>query len=509
MSEAKMVVFVHGWSAKSTDTYGRLPDRLKKEASDAGLNIDVTHIYLSKYVSFRDEVRMEDIAQGMESAINDEPDLRTAIDAGTKLVVITHSTGGPVAREWWHRFYVTSKRQCPMSHLIMLAPANFGSALAQLGKSTVSRLKSRSQGVQPGQGVLDWLELGSAGAWELNESWIRQQPSWTSEGEVFQFVLTGQTIDRSFYDHVNSYTGETGSDGVVRVASANLNAKYVKLLQKADESGGAGGDWRATRLTQAFSKTAPPTAFAVLPGLAHSGESKGILRSVKIDGQHPTVDAILQCLAVGNAANYSALIDRFSALTESTQATEHREVEKGLLFADRIYDHPTTTQVIVRLTDSSGYALRDFDFLLTAWDPNARDPQHRTPDPDHLPDGFLLDRQRNKLQTNCLTFYLNHEVLRTPKDENKVPYLGILIRPRPEPALKAKTKDDFFVHYLTTSFGADLKTISGLLQANSTLLLDIQLMRVVRTGIFRLTTDTRAKDFTNDGPDGAIESDLG
>ena len=42
-------------------------------------------------------------------------------------------------------------------------------------------------------------------------------------------------------------------------------------------------------------------------------------------------------------------------------------------------------------------------------------------------------------------------------------------------ALRAKPKDDFFVHYLTTSFGADLKTISGLLQPNSTLLLDIQL----------------------------------
>eukprot|EP01031_Cornospumella_fuschlensis_P043536 gene43536-53229_t len=44
----------------------------------------------------------------------------------------------------------------------MLAPANFGSALAQLGKGRVGRLKAWFSGVEPGQGVLDWLELGSS-----------------------------------------------------------------------------------------------------------------------------------------------------------------------------------------------------------------------------------------------------------------------------------------------------------------------------------------------------------
>lgn len=498
MPGSKLVVFVHGWSVRSTDTYGRLPDRLKTEATAAGLDIDVKHVYLSRYVSFRDEVRVEDIARGMDAAIASEQDIQTAVADGTKLVIITHSTGGPVAREWWNQFCVKAKRPCPMSHLIMLAPANFGSALAQLGKSTISRLKSWSQGVQPGQGVLDWLELGSSGSWDLNESWIRQQPSWMPEENVFQFVLTGQSIDRSMYDYVNSYTGETGSDGVVRVASANLNATYVKLVQKPDTKEAIVKDWRATKLTQVFSKTAPPTAFAVLPGMAHSGETMGILRSVKLTGKHPTVDAILQCLAVDDAAGYGEVVKNFNELTAATQAAEYREVEKGLLFSNREYEHPLTTQLIVRLTDDSGYALRDFDFLLTAWDPQAANPAHRTPSPDLLPDGFLLDRQRNRNQTNCLSFYLNQEVL------EKAPFLGIRIHPRPEPAAKAKAKDDFFVHYLTTSFGADTRTISGLLQPNSTLLLDIELMRVVRKGLFRLTTDTKVKDFTGDGPDAAF-----
>jgi hypothetical protein len=62
-----------------------------------------------------------------------------------------------VVRDWWNHFYRESSQlgPCPMSHLIMLAPANFGSALAQLGKCTGARLKTWMESVQPGTGLLD------------------------------------------------------------------------------------------------------------------------------------------------------------------------------------------------------------------------------------------------------------------------------------------------------------------------------------------------------------------
>ncbi len=504
MPGPKMVVFIHGWSVKNTDTYGQLPDRLKIEASAVGLDVDVTHVYLSKYVSFRDEVRVEDIALGLEVAVRSEPDLTTAIDAGTKLVFITHSTGGPVAREWWHRFYVKKKR-CPMSHLIMLAPANFGSALARLGKSTVSRLKSWTEGVQPGQGVLDWLELGSPGSWDLNESWIRQQPDWMAsnaepEHQIFQFVLTGQRIDRAFYDHVNSYTGETGSDGVVRVASANLNATYVKLTQKHFDANGEGPGWRSTVLKQTFSKTAPETAFLIVPKKSHAGEKMGIQRSVGLDGEHDTVSAIIKCLQVNNDVEYKNLTEDFKVATGITQSEEKSETVDRFLLPDQTITHPATTQVIVNLTDNNGHPLLDFDFLLTAWDPDAINPEHRTPSPDRLPSGFLLDVQRNLHHPNRLTFYLNHDKL------IQTPCLGIEIRPRPEPAMNSAADEDYFVHFLSVSFGTETKNILGLLKPNATLLLDIEMLRVVRQGILRLTTETTPVDFTHDGPDDAVAS---
>ncbi|MBL8804970.1 MAG: phospholipase [Planctomycetes bacterium] len=499
----KLVVFLHGWSVRSTDTYGRLPERLQAEAAARGVDIDVQHVYLGKYVSFRDEVRLEDISLAFEAALEREAPLQKALKAGGKIAVVTHSTGGPVARDWWHRFYVSRKRECPMSHLIMLAPANFGSALAQLGKGTLSRLKTWFQGVEPGQGVLDWLELGSSESWRLNESWITQKPSWYGDTRVFPFVLTGQSIDRALYDHLNSYTDEVGTDGVVRVAAANLNATYVQLVQEFDEAEFAKGNWGATRLVVKQRKQAPRTALAVLPGLSHSGDEMGILRSVKLRDSgklrpHPTVEALLECLGVGDEAAYDALCDRFDALTAKTQADERVEKVDGLFGFTREFKRPVATQMIVRVHDENGYQLDDFDFVLTSWIPDSPRAELREPNPNLLPAGFFIDRQRNRRARGTLTYYLNHEIM------SSAPALGVRIAPRPAPDPAAKKPVDHFVHYVNAELAARTHTLLDFLRPNSTLLLDVVLQRVVRAGVLRLTTEVKPKDFTRDDPGEAL-----
>lgn len=499
----KLVVFIHGWSVRSTDTYGRLPERLIAEADANGLDIDVQHVWLGKYVSFRDEVQLEDISRALEAALEGEASIRKALAAGRKLAVITHSTGGPVARDWWHRFYVTQKRECPMSHLIMLAPANFGSALAQLGKSTVSRLKTWFQGVEPGQGVLDWLELGSPESWRLNESWVTQKPSWYGDTRVFPFVLTGQSIDRKLYDHVNSYTDEVGSDGVVRVAAASLNATYVQLVQEFDEAAFAKGDWSATRLVVKTRKQAPRTALAVLPKLSHSGSNMGILRSVKLDDganepTHPTVAALLRCLAVEDEAGYDDLCDAFDALSSQTQEQELVEITRKLSIFKREFRNPVATQLITRVHDENGRQLEDFDFLLTSWDPDAKQARFRQPDPNFLPPGFFIDRQRNRRSRGTVTYYLNHDVVRT------APALGVRILPRPAPAPGTSEASQHFVHFVSAELAARTQTLLDYVRPNATLMLDVVLQRVVRSGVFRLTRELRPRDFTGDGPGDAL-----
>lgn len=65
------------------------------------------------------------------------------IGENTEFSCITHSTGGPVVRAWVERFFGADRlSNLPLKHLIMLAPANHGSALAQLGKARVGRIKS-------------------------------------------------------------------------------------------------------------------------------------------------------------------------------------------------------------------------------------------------------------------------------------------------------------------------------------------------------------------------------
>ena len=67
------LIFVHGWSVKNTDTYGELPEALSAVASIYGLALEVQHLYLGKYVSFHDEVTLDDIARALNRALRDLP----------------------------------------------------------------------------------------------------------------------------------------------------------------------------------------------------------------------------------------------------------------------------------------------------------------------------------------------------------------------------------------------------------------------------------------------------
>ena len=139
----------------------------------------------------------------------------------------------------------------------MLAPANHGSALAQLGKGRIARMKFFADGVEPGTGVLDWLELGSDQSWELNREWLAYE---CVAAGLYPFVLTGQRIDRAFYDNLNAYTDEAGSDGVVRVAAANMNYGLVRLEQDGGEPEADQGRVAARRPRSAFCQGVPTPA---------------------------------------------------------------------------------------------------------------------------------------------------------------------------------------------------------------------------------------------------------
>lgn len=502
---ALLVIFVHGWSVTNTDTYGELPARLIAEAAKSGgPKLDVQHIHLGQYVSFRDEVRVPDISRAFDAALNA---LLNEAGANRRFVCITHSTGGPVVRDWFDRIYVQNKRiaECPMSHLIMLAPANFGSALAQLGKTRLAAMKSWFDGVEPGQGVLDWLELGSPEACTLNLRWIDEYPKLKltqDPNPLFQFVLSGDTIDRKLYDFVNPYTGEIGSDGVVRLAAANLNATHIVLEQpdvQRDEALPSARK-RLRSLIKVSSKRAATTAFKIIAGASHSGESKGIMRSVHNDGiANATVDTILRCLQINDATSYAGLCDAFTVENAVRQDVGNRlEVEKVPVLPDRTYIHDPRSMVIFRLIDSQQLGTPDVKVLLTAGPNN---------DPNQLPENFLADRQFNKRSGN-LTFFLNHAALagcaEIPGLKPDRPARPALI-PRQPYGLRIQPRDgEAFVEYWAAEMHADVQNLLPLIPPNETTIIDIRLTRVVREGVFRLTRQLSPRSFKNTDPGGAI-----
>lgn len=485
----KPVVLVHGWSVHNTSTYGELPARLEAESNDE-IRLDIHNIWLGKYVSFQDEVQLDDISRAFESALRNELD---ADSLNSKCICITHSTGGPVVRNWIYKYYVEPGKmdECPVSHLIMLAPANFGSALAILGKMRVSRIKSWLEGVEPGQGVLNWLELGSPESWDLNVKWINHFRGLPQSNSFFPFVLSGQSIDRSIYDHVNSYTGELGSDGVVRLAAANLNSNYYKFVQEPPT-----GENTELALTPVDREhvTDDKTAFAIVAGRSHSGDKMGILKSIKAEkDDHPTVQLILDCIRVNSGDGYVSLCSQFETHSAEVMKEEQVEVEDLFLLNDRYFIHDPYSMLVFRIRDEYGNAIGSYDIIFTGGDNDSE---------NHLPENFLTDKQRNSRASGYMTFYFNSAVM-LGADQVKVQ--NKLVRKKLPGAKSLGFKivpytDKGFVHFLPAVLKGTPELLAKLLIPNQTTLIDIEMKRIVHEGVFQLTLDRNDVEFKDIGP---------
>jgi len=477
--EPVLLVFIHGWSVTSKDTYGELPEAIQQGADDHGLQIDVRHIYLGRYISFHDEVTLDDIARAMDHALR--IDIPGNINATRGFSCITHSTGGPLVRRWVDIFYgAGGLAECPLRHLIMLAPANHGSALAILGKGRIGRIQAWFEGVEPGQGVLDWLCLGSAGEWALQESYLHYK---RDKSSFYPFVLSGETVDHRFYDFLNNYLVEKGSDGVVRLAGANLNYTYL-TLQQSDQRWDDGS--QATRLIMADTRPSrpPESGFGVVPNASHSGNRIGIMRSVSTRNAagKPVVGEILKCLQVGTEGGYRRRCDEMMSLTEETQRKN-----AGLIYDGKVRRF---VMFVFKVTDDHGNLIGDYDMFLLGDGFK----------PHTLPKGFMIDRQKNS-KSQVLTYYLDYDALKTAKA------IGIRIIARPGFGIPGKPPAAF-AGYLPAEFRAEGDVLTHYIRPNETVYVDVELKRMVDRETLRLDPLDKGKgSFKRTKPGGAISTD--
>jgi pimeloyl-ACP methyl ester carboxylesterase len=408
-----LVVFLHGWGVRNPD-YGALPEWLRER-----MGANVVDVWLSDYISYSDSVTMGDLVDAFERARRQNfPDM--------KFACVTHSTGGPLARQWLTTYGSAGAAEGLLTHLVMLAPPHHGSALAQLGKGRLSRMALWFDHREPGEQILNWLELGSLEGWRLNLEALELPRS------VFLFSLIGSAVDQKLYDHLNSYTGEKGSDGVVRAAAANLNYSRIELKQAGPE------------LQVIGKQRSAPSAFGILPRLSHSGSRMGILSSItsKNVSHHLAALWVERCLSVTTPEGYTQVSGELAASLEGAP-------EQGCM-------------IVVRVKDGAGRPVKDFDLYLTGG------PDYN---PGHLPKNFFIDRQRNQLTPNALTYYVDHRVFRQAKE------LGLRIGARPQSGP---------VNYLSAEFRSEEATVAGVLGAQETVMVDITLERRLDQAVFQL-----------------------
>jgi len=281
-------------------------------------------------------------------------------------------------------------------------------------------------------------------------------------------------------EKLNSYTGEAGSDGIVRVAATNMNYSLLKLHQEGNNG---------ENLVVAKMMRSHPTAFGVLPGVSHSGKNMGIIRSITMANAatHPTALWVLRCLQVTTRSAYITLAKELDKVTQNTQKNEHIESVNTLII-QRKYITNRYSMITFRLIDDRGNHLTDYDLYLTAG------PQYNE---EALPKGFFVDRQRNTHNRGKLTYYLDYDVMETGINTPIMQgNLGFRIKAYPEASNQA------LAYYRLLDFHSSLadinkilhpNDINKILHPNETVMVEIMLQRRVDSTVSRITSNLLPK----------------
>ncbi len=212
----KPLVIIHGWSDNAR-SFIKMGEQLATATKRK-----YTLINLADYISLDDDFIMDDLIDAMQTAwLNKKlPTEAFSVDA------VIHSTGGLIIRAWLARYYTGTT--APIKNLVMLAPANFGSPLAQKGRSLIGRIIKGWRGqklFQTGTNILKALEIASPYTWDLAFKDRFGTQNFYGAGKILCTVLVGN----HGLTGIAAAANEPGTDGVVRISTANMNSAYCEI----------------------------------------------------------------------------------------------------------------------------------------------------------------------------------------------------------------------------------------------------------------------------------------
>jgi len=394
------VVILHGWSDNAA-SFQPLAGFLKTSG------FQVLDLFLADYRSMDDDVSIDDAAKAMQAAVAGKiaaGELKRPFD------LIVHSTGGLVARTWLSAYCAgMASAQMPVQRLVMIAPANFGSKLADVGQTILGRVvKGWDHGFHTGKLMLDGLALGSPFQWDLasRDLFVLEEgddaPVYGAD-LVWPFIIVGSMP----YQHgLRQMVNENGSDGTVRVAAANLNAYGATLNFTRDQAPtvmrmtGAGSVAAAQGALIPWQRRYDEAMEFPLAVMAHRDHASITDPTISGDGESAGEQAqfrkcLLDALGCTSYARYQGLQQSWKTISDAAQNPDSADA-----------DHHMHLQLNVRVVDEYGKPVTDYMIEFLA--PNYADNADLT---GMFHDKVIKDVHKNGQDASVRTIYIDRQLM--------------------------------------------------------------------------------------------------
>jgi hypothetical protein len=485
------IVLIHGYSAECRESrpanivgiYGSLPKALKRIYGRRA----VVEINVSRYISLEDGVTIDDISRAFHRALTTE---HPRLSAGRFHVVI-HSTGALVIRNWIRKF---SPKPSPIANLVYLAGANFGSGWAHIGRGQLAKWGRFvfQGGAERGVQVLDALELGSSWTLDLHLHFLQPGNAMFTDYGVQESVITGSQADVSWFPIPIRYAKEDGSDGVVRVAAANLNFHYVRFgptqsaletswqdarrqLEKHLERARRRTDFYEVKESSFPGTPERPTVPVGIPfRCAHSGDEMGVVSGSRPQKQ---VLQLIQRALDADRNSWPALVGAFE---EATDQTYHRAATEDVpAWWKKWLDDPRAqydphAQVVFRIRDQDGRPVRHFDIFFDSVQGDTRARPIQT---------LFEDKHLNEVSPNVITFYLRTDAFVREAKRWRSQLAEVRAC-----ALEVTAVDRETDEILYLPFRVELRSEQLLqwIRGHRTTIIDVELLRLPSPNVFRM-----------------------